>query len=53
MIRVIDENKNHDKIIARAEVEFKHIQESNDLPDSLKVELKHFFEEYKKVEKSW
>jgi inorganic pyrophosphatase len=49
---MIDHGEADDKIIAVAEqdVSVSHIREVNELPEYLKDELKHFFENYKTLE---
>jgi inorganic pyrophosphatase len=52
VMRMIDRGEADDKIIAVAEqdVSVSHIRDVNELPDYLKDELKHFFENYKTLE---
>jgi inorganic pyrophosphatase len=52
VMRMIDHGEADDKIIAVAEqdVSVSHIREVNELPEYLKDELKHFFENYKTLE---
>jgi inorganic pyrophosphatase len=52
VMRMIDRGEADDKIIAVAEndISVSHLREINELPDHLKDELKHFFENYKTLE---
>lgn len=51
-MRMIDRGEADDKIIAVAEQDasVSHIQDVNELPEYLRAELKHFFENYKTLE---
>lgn len=53
VMRMIDNNEADDKIIAVAadDVSVNHIRAIEELPVHFHSELKHFFEEYKKLEK--
>jgi len=52
VMRMIDRGEADDKIIAVAEQDasVSHIQEISELPEFFRVELKHFFENYKSLE---
>jgi inorganic pyrophosphatase len=52
VMRMIDRGEADDKIIAVADQDasVSHIKEINELPDFFRVELKHFFENYKTLE---
>jgi inorganic pyrophosphatase len=52
VMRMIDRGEADDKIIAVAEQDpsVSHIEDVQDLPDHLRMELKHFFENYKTLE---
>lgn len=52
VMRMIDRGEADDKIIAVAEQDasVSHIREINELPEYFRVELKHFFENYKTLE---
>lgn len=52
VMRMIDRGEADDKIIAVAEQDasVSHIRDVSELPDFFKVELKHFFENYKTLE---
>jgi inorganic pyrophosphatase len=52
VMRMIDRGEADDKIIAVAEQDasVSHIQDVSELPDFFRVELKHFFENYKALE---
>lgn len=52
VMRMIDRGEADDKIIAVAEQDasVSHINDVSELPDFFKVELKHFFENYKTLE---
>lgn len=52
VMQMIDRGEADDKIIAVAEQDpsVSHIQDVKDLPDYLRAELKHFFENYKTLE---
>lgn len=52
VMRMIDKGEADDKIIAVAadDVSVSHIQDVKDLPEYFRVELKHFFENYKTLE---
>lgn len=52
VMRMIDRGEADDKIIAVAEQDasVSHIQDVNELPEYLRAELKHFFENYKTLE---
>lgn len=52
VMRMIDNNEADDKIIAVAtdDISVSHIDSISQLPPHFTVELKHFFEEYKKLE---
>src|SRR6186997_907073 len=52
VMRMIDRGEADDKIIAVAEQDMSvsHIQDVNELPDFFRIELKHFFENYKALE---
>lgn len=53
VMRMIDNNEADDKIIAVAadDVSINHLQSTDQLPPHFQTELKHFFEQYKKLEK--
>lgn len=53
VMRMIDNNEEDDKIIAVAadDISVSHINNIHELPPHFTSELKHFFEEYKKLEK--
>lgn len=52
VMQMIDRGEADDKVIAVAEQDpsVSHIQDVKDLPDYLRAELKHFFENYKTLE---
>ena len=52
VMRMIDRGEADDKIIAVAEQDasVSHIQDVSELPDFFRIELKHFFENYKALE---
>jgi len=52
VMRMIDRGEGDDKIIAVAmqDASVSHINDVNELPEYFKVELKHFFENYKSLE---
>lgn len=52
VMRMIDNNEADDKIIAVAtdDISVSHIDSISKLPPHFTIELKHFFEEYKKLE---
>jgi len=52
VMRMIDRGEADDKIIAVAEQDasVSHIRDVSELPDFFRVELKHFFENYKTLE---
>jgi inorganic pyrophosphatase len=52
VMRMVDRGEADDKIIAVADQDasVSHIKEINELPDFFRVELKHFFENYKTLE---
>jgi inorganic pyrophosphatase len=52
VMRMIDRGEADDKIIAVADEDasVNHIQDVSELPDFFRVELKHFFENYKALE---
>jgi inorganic pyrophosphatase len=52
VMRMIDRGEADDKIIAVAEQDasVSHIRDINELPEYLRAELKHFFENYKTLE---
>ena len=52
VMRMIDNNEGDDKIIAVAadDISFSYINKIEDLPPHFVVELKNFFEDYKKLE---
>jgi inorganic pyrophosphatase len=52
VMRMIDRGEADDKIIAVAEQDasVSHIQNVSELPDFFRIELKHFFENYKALE---
>lgn len=52
VMQMVDRGETDDKIIAVAEQDpsVSHINEVKDLPDYLRAELKHFFENYKTLE---
>lgn len=52
VMRMIDQGEADDKIIAVAEQDasVSHIRDVSELPDFFRVELKHFFENYKTLE---
>lgn len=52
VMQMIDRGEADDKIIAVAEQDpsVSHIEDVKDLPDHLRAELKHFFENYKTLE---
>jgi len=52
VMQMIDRGEADDKIIAVAEQDpsVSHVQDVKDLPDYLRAELKHFFENYKTLE---
>ena len=52
VMRMIDKGEADDKIIAVAadDVSVSHIKDVKDLPEYFRVELKHFFENYKTLE---
>jgi inorganic pyrophosphatase len=52
VMRMIDRGEADDKIIAVAEQDasVSHLQDVSELPDFFRVELKHFFENYKTLE---
>jgi inorganic pyrophosphatase len=52
VMRMIDRGEADDKIIAVADQDasVSHIKEITELPDFFRVELKHFFENYKTLE---
>jgi len=52
VMRMIDRGEADDKIIAVAEndISVSHLREISELPEHLKDELKHFFENYKTLE---
>lgn len=52
VMQMIDHGEADDKIIAVAQDDpsVSHIQDVKDLPDHLRNELKHFFENYKTLE---
>lgn len=52
VMRMIDRGEADDKIIAVAEQDasVSHIEDVSELPDFFRVELKHFFENYKALE---
>lgn len=51
-MRMIDNNDADDKIIAVAadDVSVNHLDNINALPPHFKIELKHFFEQYNRIE---
>lgn len=53
VMRMIDQGEADDKIIAVAvnDVSVSHINDVSELPEYFRVELKHFFENYKTLEK--
>ena len=52
-MRMVDNNEADDKIIAVAEndMSVNHIKNISELPANFILELKNFFEDYKKLEK--
>lgn len=52
VMRMIDNNEADDKIIAVAadDVSINHLRNIDELPPHFQTELKHFFEQYKKLE---
>jgi inorganic pyrophosphatase len=52
VMQMVDRGEADDKIIAVAQQDpsVNHIDDTNDLPDHLRAELKHFFENYKSLE---
>jgi inorganic pyrophosphatase len=52
VMRMVDRGEPDDKILAVAEgdASVAHINDASELPDYFRVELKHFFEEYKTLE---
>ncbi|XBC42368.1 MAG: inorganic diphosphatase [Buchnera aphidicola (Meitanaphis elongallis)] len=56
MLRMLDESGIDNKIIAIPQTNvcpnYSHIQNINDFPNSLKIQIIHFFEHYKDLEKN-
>ena len=52
VMQMVDRGEADDKIIAVAQQDpsVNHIEDTSDLPDHLRAELKHFFENYKSLE---
>ncbi len=52
LMRMVDDNEKDDKIIsiAKNDISLNHIDEMKDLPPHTTIQLKRFFEDYKKLE---